>query len=449
MITARRTASVILCIAALPLLGERALAVEIFRARAWDPTQGNYSQASTRAQAHGDSLEDLVGDVITSAGDFESLAGVSEFESTVALYGVAESLHLVLEETTGGTSLTLRSRLTGLEERFVGDSRGKVEEKLVDWLLGGGASELADIMKGIDERSPVAVSDGNPNSTTARMASDSFESMGFSSSSSSTQVLIGEPPDASGEEGEGEEGAPAAGGPRLAPGTLLVGLGYNGGTFTVKSDIGDIRGSKMRLTLPITYQLHKRLVFQGAIPIDLTRLENTDVYGIGATAGLMYHAIFLRSTIGSIGWSFGPLVGGAARGTMDGASAALMRQVGLHNRLQVQATPDILLTFATQAAQYKSLDVEIGEVSYNPEISSSILKNGGKLTHRVNERFLYEAYLIDTRFLGDAAVDWFETFGAGITWNPFGSLTFSAGGNVDLGPDYRGYSYGLSSAWAF
>ena len=82
-------------------------------------------------------------------------------------------------ENAAGTSVTLGIPSTGLSRTFNGPTRSDVDDQITAFLKKDGADELAKFLKAMNRQSLVSVTDGNPNSATARAASQSFSSYGM------------------------------------------------------------------------------------------------------------------------------------------------------------------------------------------------------------------------------------------------------------------------------
>src|ERR1043165_7558518 len=121
-------------------------------------------------------LIDLVDQAVNNQGQFAPFAGT---DTTLSLNygGVANAI--TVTENAAGTQATLHFGPTGVTRTFTGTDRADLERQIEDYLKKNGGGDIADFLKAMNAQSIIAVSDGNPNSTTARMADFTWARFGF------------------------------------------------------------------------------------------------------------------------------------------------------------------------------------------------------------------------------------------------------------------------------
>jgi hypothetical protein len=144
--------------------------------------------------------------------------------------------------------------------------------------------------------------------------------------------------------------------------------------------------------------------------------EGTAIYGGGSDLGLGIRP-FVRDEESSFGWQITPFVGLHGLGTYDGATGGLLNQFGITSRLEFQLPHGILLIVANQFSHFNSLEFKIEDVEIDPGVEQDVLKNGLMVDFPLwSAKSLYaNGFVVDTRFLQDAAVDNYQTFGAGLS----------------------------------
>ena len=164
---AARPASIFIC-ALLCISGvTRAVAGDLFTINAVT-TDGGPSLNQTVGSS---SVLDLVQNAVDAQNSFAPFAGRG-YSASLQYAGVANAMSFNIK--SAGTSATLQIPSTGFSKTFTGTSRDDVNSQITAFLKTDGESEYAKFLKAMDEQSTVAVSDGNPNSSTAMMASETF-----------------------------------------------------------------------------------------------------------------------------------------------------------------------------------------------------------------------------------------------------------------------------------
>lgn len=362
---------------------------------------------------------DLVDDVINAAGEF-SFFETTQFEATLLYLGVPDAMTFYVNDT--GTSAELY--IASLDEfvNFTAGSRYELEQQIEDWFETEGTEVYADFLAAIAESSPAAVTDGNPTAATAADARTSFDSFGFTPAEDLVMATDG----------------------ATSPNYSGFGLGFNSGTFKA----GDLRGTKTDLNIPFRFALSEKLSLAGAVPIHYLSLEGAKIYGLGINLALPYRARIMTKE-NPLNWRITPTIGLTVRGSADLASGAALYQYGLINSIDYRINSKWIICMVNQLSAYESLEVSYDDYDFDPNISQLILKNGLRAVTKLSDRWILDGYVINTRFLEDAAVEQFWTLGVSGMFKLTKNRNLQMGLNYDFGDDYSAWSIGLSSAWKF
>ncbi|GEM_PF-2804062 len=395
----------ILSLVAAPLSCWAASATDLFEIRvADDPVFG-------RGFAVGDhSIIRLVDHLINSSDEFRSLSTRPRFDASATYFGVPDALGFDLSEDATGVSALLTSSLTGLSKSFVGPTRSDVEHQIEEWLKKNGASELAKLDSEISKRSAAAPNDGNPFATTATLATDSFGRFGLGTSHRD--------PKANGIAGAADELQLAFG--------LGAGLSYS--TATIETPAGKLNASRLDLPIEFGFPLGATpLRLEVAIPLNITEMERNYIYGAGLNLGLPWRVLSIGD--GSRwGWQLTPMGGVMGRVDVEGANGALVYYAGAASMLEYEITQGLTIAMGNQIGTFHDIGIEIGGVDIQRDIDQRIVNNGIRLSKDIGGWTL-EGYVVDSRFLEEAAVDGFQTYGAHVVYNF--SKSFYLGTAVD------------------
>ena len=358
------------------------------------------------------SLPDLVEALVNNQGAFTPLVG-NDFTGSLTYYGLPDAVAVNVQ---GETQLTVTSSLTGLNKTFTGTDRNDLEDQLTDWLLKEGSSEVSKLMQAVAEQSAAAITDGNPSSATARMADRAFGTFGLFPA---TRVMHGSE--------SGHYG----------------GVWFHTRQSKADTPVGTIEGADYELDLPwwLNFGRHVSLIGNGSGQYMDT--EGTAIYGGGADLGLGIRP-FVRDEESNFGWQITPFVGLQGVGTYDGAAGGLLNEFGIASRLEFQLPRGIQLIVANQFSHLGSLKLKIQDVNIDPKVEQDVLKNALMVDFPLwADKSLYaNGFFVDTRFLQDAAMDNYQTLGAGLSLRD-DSMSLNVYVSRDFASDYSSWNAGL------
>ena len=271
-------------------------------------------------------------------------------------------------------------------------------------------------MQAVAEQSAAAITDGNPSSATARMADRAFGTFGLFPA---TRVMHGS--------AEGHS----------------AGLWFHTRQSKADTPVGTVAGADYELDVPwwLNFGPHVSLIGNGNG--QYMDAEGTAIYGGGADLGLGIRP-FVRDEESGFGWQITPFVGLQGVGTYDGATGGLLDQFGIANRFEFQLPHGIQLIVANQFSHLSSLKLKIQDVNIDPKVQQDVLKNALMVDFPLwAAASLYgNAFVADTRFLQNAAIDNYQTLGAGLALR-HDSMSLNVYVSRDFASDYSSWNAGL------
>ena len=199
----------------------------------------------------GKSVVDLVDNLINASGSFSGF-GASDYTAGLNYAGVANAI--TFTNNIAGTSARLRIPSTSFERQFTGGNRQQVEQQIEDFLKSEGSAELAKFMKVMAAQSLVTITDGNPNASTARSASEAFQNYGMTFAETREEKNADKP-----------------------TGRAGFGIIADVGSF----DANGIKGTVYSLPMFARFKLTDRVGLDFNMPLNYTEIEGAKAFGLG------------------------------------------------------------------------------------------------------------------------------------------------------------------------
>lgn len=376
------------------------------------------NRAPITVTAGSSKMLDFLQQIVKSQGQFTQL-DTRDYTATFKFLGVANAF--TLTENSTGTAVTFDFAPIGVRRTFAGANDDDVYDQIEDFFLSEGADVIARFWKAIASQSAAAITDGNPRAATASSAASIFTNDGFTSVS---EMGL--------ETGESQSGTAVK--PRFSG----LAIGFNSGRF----DAGPFTGTFMDFSATVPLFRVIQLSTSGSI-LDL---EGAKVYGTNITAAVPLR-IRTMSDTGNWNWRITPLVGIGSKFSIDLANGAAIWHYGAVNSVDYRVSRRLVVSMVNQVTTHRSIALPAGDVDYDPQINQTILKNGFRVVTPISKRLIADLFAVDTRFLKEAAVDQFMSFGGSLALRVTRNYNLSLGANYDTGKDFKSYSVGLSSAW--
>lgn len=421
------------------------------------------------------SLPDLVEDLLDRRGQFAIFDGEA-FAATLRFAGVDDAIQFTLN--ADGTRATVQ--FIGRDEPplvFDAADGRDVEDQVVDFLKKDGSATVADFLKAINRRSLVGVTDGNPQSTTAQMATYKYNRFGKHQDLTRLErrIMRGEilQPGAAPTPGafaviggRQDQGTQAVGGSTtfeqeedingrmqtegppvgaahvqwFEPGTdrgLRVRFDAQGGI----SDADGLGSTFVNLSGSFEYRLNRFVGVAASFPISYYDVEGADVFTAGAHLDV---PIRLVQQDDGKGFTFqvapGALIAGS--GSYDMISGGLFWGFGA-TALASYEMDDWLFSGAVSYTHFESISIKIDEFKFDPDLTQDFVRVGAKATYSLGDNAYVFAGLSYSDFLKDAAIDNYFSPTAGFGLRAGGGLNVRLAYEGDFGSNYEAHKIQL------
>lgn len=372
-----------------------------------------------------DSIPDLIERIINAEGEFAQYNTAPVVEAQLRALGVANAIQLDIN--AGGPTVTARIRsIAGLDRTFSGPTRADVEDQIDEFLKNEGAGELAKLLAYLNAASPLSVISGNPNSSAAITAQTTFDQYGFGEGRTNAEM---------------EEG--------LDP------------TYEIafRGDVGliEANGYKARsYSLPISFSIveRQRWALRAQIPLNYTDVEGATIYRAGMNLALPIMVIGSTPEHKSQWyWQVTPSGGTQVTASEDLLAGGMLNNASLTSALEYnfgKAFHNISVSMGNQFTVIESMELTIADYSFDPKLSSQIMKNGLKVSVPFFNRWLFDAYFIDTRFFGDDSYsDGYETVGVAVGFRRKKGAYFKVGSYAHFAKDFTSANFHAGAGWKF
>lgn len=374
----------------------------------------------------GSSVVDLINNAVNAKDTFSVFQG-NAFAADLNYAGVSSAIKFTANAT--GTSATLEIPSANFTRTFSGTSRSETEQQLEDFLKTDATGVLADFYKSINAQSFVAVTDGNPRSATAIAASDTYNLYG---------VMVAR----TNEEREKE---------KPLSGFSGIGAVFNYGSFTANG----IHGTTYDLPVLLPFRFSQRVGLNLEIPINYEKIGAARVFGSGLIAGVPIK-ILIASRSSAWSWQVTPFGGVTGSASREMAAGGLLSIAGAAS-VVARDFRRITISMGNMVSSHSGIPLSVAEYHFDPGVSQTILKNGGKVDLPVGRRWILDGSFIHTNFTNHAALGHFETLGGEIVYRALGnsqsernkSRYLKVGVSSDFAGRYRSTQLQLGAAWKF
>jgi hypothetical protein len=324
---------------------------------------------------------------------------------------------------TAGVNPTITIPSTSFTRTFANTA------ELTDFLKKDGSAEVAKFLKAMAAQSLVAITDGNPNATTARSASDAYQNYGMTFAETK-------------EEKDADKSN-----------TDRVGLGIiaDVGSF----DANGIKGTVYSLPLFARFKLSDRVGLNLDLPLNYTKIEGANAFGVGLGVGVPVKMI-PRAKDNPWYWQLTPFGGANLSASKDLAAGGLLANGGL-NSLLAYDFGSFAVSMGNHFSVHEGVPITVSDYKFDPGVSQQVLKNGLKLDVPVGRRWIFDVYAVHTKFLTAAAVDQYITVGGEVGYRLLGKADaankkggyLKLGLYADVGDNYTSAHAQFGSGWKF
>lgn len=369
----------------------------------------------------------LVDKIINGKDEFAFFAGPGAAYVGTLRYGQVQNA-INFSMNAPRTSADLNIPSIGFTRTFVGANQADLENQIEAFLKKDGADVYARFLKSMAAQSLVAVSDGNPNATTAIAAGQSFQNYAMTFA-----------------ETREEMDAPKNGGDRVALGIIA-----DIGAF----DANGIKGTAYSLPMFARFKLTERVGLNFDIPLSYIDIDGAKVFGVGLGIGLPVKVI-LRAKGSPWFWQLAPSVGVNASASKDMLAGGMVVSGGF-NSLLAYDFGGFTVSMGNHISVYEGMPLTLDSYRFDPGVSQQILKNGFKLDVPLGQRWIVDVYAIHTKFLAAAGLDQYVTVGGELGYRFAGKPGvkksngyMKLGVYADVGEDYTSAHVQIGSSWKF
>lgn len=420
---------IILAAATAPLMPLGLHAADLFQINAISPGQS--------VTVGGSNLIDLVNNAIDSKDQF---AKFQNKQTTLSLNYAGVKDAIVFTVNAANTQATLKLPSSSLQT-FTGTSRDDLQTQIEDFLKKEGSAQYSELLKELANKTPVAVTDGNPNSATAKVALSLFRNYGAMTAPASSSIERSNPSDY---ELVGDIGAFSAG-------------DYKGNTYFVPITM-DIRLSdniRLGIDIPLSYStVDSAKVFDAGLTLSLpVRIINSSAEAstpsVDAQTGRTVNVLPTENPQPWT-WQITPTAGAVAAGSVEFLAGGVIGYGSLTNMVAYNF-PSCTVSMGNQISFFKGQSISFGDYTLDSGTSQQLLKNGLQVSIPIGERYLVDVYGNYSNYLQDAAVsNWFTVgIDAGVRLFGSSSTMLKVGYYSDLGKDYTSYVGRVGFGWRF
>lgn len=392
----------ILCCIAASFAGAAARGQSLFSVTATGGAQSPVTVGSS-------SMIDLLESAINTTGQFAPFAG--ENANFALRYGNVDNA-ITVTKNSANTQATLTFGPTGITRTFNGVNQADLEQQIEDYLKKNGSNDVRDFLEAMNRLSVIAVSDGNPNATTARMAEFTYNRFGFFGDQSQSVAV-------------NAEGKSEAAGTQFQV------------QFSVKGyDVGDYTGESATIGVGATFNFTERVGLAIGGFATYNTIEDADIYHSSFSTGVPIRIVLPEGKTGVL-WQLTPFLSAGASGSEDIGAGGLIVGGGLANHVGWRITERFTLAMGNQVSFYRGREIEFGDdFKLDPGVEQTMLKNGLRGSFGLDDRWAIYGGVSYSNFLDDAAIEDWWTPEVGVTFtNPSGS-GFLVGLTGDFGDDY-------------
>lgn len=344
----------------------------------------------------GPNILHLTDNLISLNSNFVSLVG-QNVSSSVSWGGVPNAIELT--ENAAQTTATLKFPTTGFIATFVGTDGSNLQSQIHDFIKQDGDQAYAQFLKSMDQLSPVATLDGNPQASTALIADDVFARFGIPNQQPTAYRTY-------------SDGA-------------YIALAASGGS--TRAD--DLDGSWADFTLDTGARFGSHVALSFGTTIAYRNIEDSEAYTVAEEVALPI--TFINYQGNGLSWQVAPWAFAGLSASEDQAAGGVLVGGGGTSSLAFHLD-GLTLTLGDQISYTGNVDVDVDGYGFDTDIDQWILKDGFDASYQFpGTPFFVEGAIAYSNFLRKAAVPnyWTPTLGVGLAWGRYSSIRFSYQGD--------------------
>ncbi|MCA9278377.1 MAG: hypothetical protein H6815_06935 [Phycisphaeraceae bacterium] len=406
--------------------------------------------------AGGSSMPDLIEDLIDTQGQFSSFAGVP-FSAGLTYAGVQNAAVFTLNGSATQATLTFPILGAGAPVRTFDATNGDLSDQLQDYFLKDAPSDIEDFLQAVARESVLAVTDGNPSSTTARMARFAYDRFGMWAdvpwAQAPNPVEIENIP----QQNPGTNPRPAGADPLAV---VVVDERHNFGTrsrfrFDVSGGVIDTDtadGGTASFDPSFEYRFNENVGLIIGTPLAYHRVEGANVFNFGVHLGLPI-ALARPENGKGISWQVTPSVLAAGSASYDFAAGALLTGYGITNLVTYSSgneAGDWGASIIAHYSGYNSQKISYDDYEFDSGVDQQIFRAGGRVTYNATSQWMFYGGAAYTDFIEDAAIDNYISPEGGVAIRgEGGNFNLRFGYQGDLGDGYTSHQLRFVADWRY
>jgi hypothetical protein len=416
----------------------------------------NATGGGNNVSVGGDSIIDLVDSAVNTQDQF------APFQNTAATFnlnygGITNAISISKNDSNTAASLTFGP--TGVTRNFTAANQAELEQQIEDYLKKDAGSDLTDFLKAVNAQSVIAVSDGNPNATTARMAQWSYDRFGFHADQLKAYVVRMDNPVASAErqhevaQGGGDDAFDSQNSPDSGVAAPILTsekagfqlfLGASGGTF----EAGDFEGETATVFGSLDVNFTRRVGLSVGSFVAANTIGDAETFHAGATIGVPVR-LSLPDGAAPLTWQLTPFAQLGGSGSQDIGAGGLIFGFGVANYLAWHVDDRWTLAMANQFSKFEGEKLEFDDFEIDPGVSQTMMKHGLRASYRFAESWYGYAGASYSAFLDDASIENWISPAVGLGYSSHGGSGFQVGGYYDTGDDYTAFGLRIAGNLVF
>jgi putative lipoic acid-binding regulatory protein len=344
----------------------------------------------------GGNIIHLTDNLISLNSSFIFLAG-QNINASMSWGGVPNAIRFT--ENAAQTVATLTFPTTGFTTTFVGTSASDLQQQVHDFIQKDGEQAYAQFLKTMNQLSPVATLDGNPQSSTALIATDVFNRFGIENQQPTQYRSY-------------SDGA-------------YIGVSADGGSTRADG----IDGSWAGFSLDTGARFGSHVALSFGTTLAYRNTENSQAYTVAEEVALPVTIINNRDN--GISWQVAPWAFAGLSASYDQAAGGILVGGGATSSLALHLN-GLTITLGDQISYTGNVAVNVDGYSFDTDIDQWILKDGLDASYQFpGTPFFVEGGIAYSNFLDRAAVPnyWTPTLGVGIATGRYSSIQISYQGD--------------------
>lgn len=386
-------------------------------------------------------LPGLIKNTVNRAGQLAGFTGVNSTTS-ISYIGIPNAIKLNVNPT--GNTVTVSIPSVGFKKTFTGTTPEETQNQVTQYLKKNTDKIWTKFQEIAIAQSPIMVTDGNPGSTTAFLATQTY--MRFATHADLRYSAESEKDINDKRKAEAEKAGKKFDNP------VYKNAEFNVYTTATSYDAEGFDGNQYQVVPSFAWHFDDRVSLYFALPIQYTSVSGANLYSVAGEIAVPVKVFMQRPDEWSEGsyvtWQLTPFVDAGGGASTDMISGAFLPGGGLASLVQYDMS-NWRFSLGTQFGYYKSVSFQVDGMTVDPGVDQQIFKVGPKATYYIAKGFYLDAGVAYTQFLQDAAIPNYWTPFGGFGCNITRALDLNLGLRADLASGYTAKTVQFDATWRF